>query len=46
MSSFHTGGFQAALADGSLRFLRESVGIRWFKGASTVNGGEQLNLLD
>jgi prepilin-type N-terminal cleavage/methylation domain-containing protein/prepilin-type processing-associated H-X9-DG protein len=38
--SFHTGGANAAMADGSVRFLRESISIRTLAGLCTRAGGE------
>ena len=38
--SSHTGGFQAGLADGSVRFIRFSVSLPTFSAIGTRNGGE------
>jgi prepilin-type N-terminal cleavage/methylation domain-containing protein len=38
--SFHTGGAHAALADGSVRFLSESINMRVLAGLITRAGGE------
>ncbi|MGL6072608.1 MAG: DUF1559 domain-containing protein [Fimbriiglobus sp.] len=42
--SFHPGGANAALADGSVRYLRESITIRTLAALSTRAGGETLTL--
>jgi len=38
--SRHPGGVDAALADGSVRFLRNSIHIRTWRALSTTQGGE------
>lgn len=38
--SFHTGGANAALADGSVRFVRQDIGIRVMAALVTRSGGE------
>ncbi len=38
--SFHTGGANAAMADGSVRFLRDSIAIRTLAALSTRAAGE------
>ncbi len=40
--AFHPGGANAALADGSVRFLRESISIRTLAALSTRAGGEVI----
>ncbi len=40
--AFHSGGANAALADGSVRFLRDSMSIRTLAALSTRAGGEVL----
>jgi prepilin-type processing-associated H-X9-DG protein len=40
MYSFHTGGAQALLADGSVRFLSENISGRTLVGLVTLQGGE------
>jgi prepilin-type N-terminal cleavage/methylation domain-containing protein/prepilin-type processing-associated H-X9-DG protein len=40
--SFHPGGANAAMADGSVRFLRESISIRTLAALSTRAGGEVI----
>ncbi len=40
MSSFHFGGFHALFADGSIRFLSESLSPQTLQGLSTIDGGE------
>jgi len=41
--SFHTGGAVFAYADGSIRFLRESISLRNLAALSTRAGGEIVN---
>jgi prepilin-type processing-associated H-X9-DG protein len=38
--SFHAGGVNVLLADGSVRFLRDSIDMPTWRGMSTRNGGE------
>ncbi len=38
--SRHTGGANFALADGSVRFLRDNIDIAQYRGLSTISGGE------
>jgi prepilin-type N-terminal cleavage/methylation domain-containing protein/prepilin-type processing-associated H-X9-DG protein len=40
--SFHTGGVNMLLADGSVRFIRDSIDITSWRGLSTRAGGEVL----
>ena len=40
--SRHTGGGNFALADGSVRFLRDSIDITTYRNAASVSGGEVL----
>jgi prepilin-type N-terminal cleavage/methylation domain-containing protein/prepilin-type processing-associated H-X9-DG protein len=40
--SFHTGGVNAVMADGSVRFIRETVPTRLLAFAITATGGEVL----
>ena len=42
--SFHTGGANVVFADGSVRFLRESVSITTLAAIVTKGGGEIVNL--
>ena len=42
LSSFHTGGFQAALADGSVRFISGNINPQTLKALLTINGGETV----
>ena len=44
MYSFHSGGVNIALVDGSVRFLRASVAPAMVGGLITRNGGEVINL--
>ena len=38
--SYHTGGVNAALADGSVRFFRDGVNLATWQGMGTRSGGE------
>jgi len=40
--SFHTGGIQTVLADGSVRFLSENMSAAVLAGAITLQGGEVI----
>ena len=40
--AFHTGGANVAMADGSVRFLRESISIRTLAALATRAGGEVI----
>jgi prepilin-type processing-associated H-X9-DG protein len=42
--AFHSGGANVALADGSVRFLRESVSVRTLAALATRAGGEAVAL--
>jgi prepilin-type N-terminal cleavage/methylation domain-containing protein/prepilin-type processing-associated H-X9-DG protein len=42
MGSYHTGGVNIALADGSVRFLRDSTPMSTLHSLATRNGGEVL----
>jgi prepilin-type processing-associated H-X9-DG protein len=42
--SFHTNGLNFALADGSVRFVSNSVDIRMLGAMATIAGGEVVNL--
>jgi prepilin-type N-terminal cleavage/methylation domain-containing protein len=42
--SNHTGGVNAALGDGSVRFVRNSITLLNWQAASTINGGETIGL--
>jgi len=42
MSSWHVGGAQASLADGSIRYLSQDIDQRVLKALTTPNGGEAL----
>ncbi|APZ93754.1 DUF1559 domain-containing protein [Fuerstiella marisgermanici] len=41
-SSYHTGGVQVLLADGSVRFVSENIDQRTWIGAGSISGGETL----
>jgi prepilin-type N-terminal cleavage/methylation domain-containing protein/prepilin-type processing-associated H-X9-DG protein len=42
--SKHTGGVNAAMGDGSVRFVRNSISLQAWQAAGTKNGGEVANL--
>lgn len=42
--SYHTGGVQIGLADGSVRFLSESISLPIWRAIGTSNGGEVSQL--
>jgi prepilin-type processing-associated H-X9-DG protein len=42
MGSYHTGGVNAALADGSVRFINESTPIAVLRALTTRSGNESL----
>ena len=41
--AFHSGGANVAMADGSVRFLRESISIRTLAAMATRNAGEVIS---
>ena len=43
-SSYHTGGANACMGDGSVRFVRDSIALAVWRGAGTAAGGEVTNL--
>ncbi len=42
--SKHTGGVNAAYADGSVRFIRDSINVQTWQGLGTKAGGEVVSL--
>jgi prepilin-type N-terminal cleavage/methylation domain-containing protein/prepilin-type processing-associated H-X9-DG protein len=44
--SMHQGGLNFALADGSVRFVSESVPLQVYRAMATIRGGEALELTD
>jgi prepilin-type processing-associated H-X9-DG protein len=40
--SRHTGGVNAALCDGSVRFIRNTISITTWRALGTASGGETL----
>lgn len=42
--SLHPGGVQSALADGSVRFVSETINLQTWRDASTAQGGEVSSL--
>jgi prepilin-type N-terminal cleavage/methylation domain-containing protein/prepilin-type processing-associated H-X9-DG protein len=45
-SSYHPGGVNLLLGDGSVRFIKDSVSLDLWRGLSTRNGGEILSPSD
>lgn len=41
--SYHAGGVNALFADGSVRFIKESINLATFRGILTLKGGETLS---
>lgn len=41
--SFHTGGSQLVLGDGSVRFVSENIDIRVWRAVGSINGGETVS---
>ncbi|MEN6496332.1 MAG: H-X9-DG-CTERM domain-containing protein, partial [Thermoguttaceae bacterium] len=44
--SRHPGGVNVCMADGSTRFVSETIALSIWRGASTVQGGETTSLGD
>ena len=42
--SRHPGGLQFALADGSVRFVSQSIPLQVYRALATINGGETASL--
>ena len=42
-SSYHTGGVQAVLCDGSVKFVSENIDQLVWIAAGSINGGETLS---
>jgi prepilin-type N-terminal cleavage/methylation domain-containing protein/prepilin-type processing-associated H-X9-DG protein len=42
--SMHSGGINACMSDGSVRFIRDSIDLITWRGAGTAKGGETINL--
>jgi prepilin-type N-terminal cleavage/methylation domain-containing protein/prepilin-type processing-associated H-X9-DG protein len=42
-SSYHTGGVNVGMADGSVRFVRESINFPAWQAMGTMNGGEVIS---
>jgi len=40
--SRHTGGLQFAMADGSVRFVRDSIPLNVYRATATISGGEVI----
>ena len=45
-SSFHPGGVDVAIGDGSVRFIKESIALNVWRSLSTRNGGEVVSASD
>jgi prepilin-type processing-associated H-X9-DG protein len=41
--SFHPGGVNVLMGDGSVRFLKDSINVRTLRGLVSLNGGEVLD---
>jgi hypothetical protein len=41
--SFHTGGSQLVLGDGSVRFVSENIDIRVWRAVGSINGNEVVS---
>lgn len=41
--SYHSGGINALFADGSVRFIKESINLATFRGILTLRGGETIS---
>ena len=41
-SSYHTGGVNVGMADGSVRFVSDGINFATWQGLGTMNGGEIL----
>ena len=44
--SYHTGGLNFALADGSVRFVSETIPLQLYRAMATISGGEAMELTD
>jgi prepilin-type processing-associated H-X9-DG protein len=42
-SSYHSGGANVGMADGSVRFVRDSINFTAWQGMGTMNGGEVIS---
>ena len=40
--SWHSGGANFLLGDGSVRFIRDGIDFPTFRGLNSINGGEVL----
>jgi prepilin-type processing-associated H-X9-DG protein len=45
-SSYHPGGVNTVLGDGSVRFIKETIALTVWRALGTRNGGEVLNEAD
>lgn len=41
--STHPGGFNAAMGDGSVRFIKDTINLQTFRNLTTRNGGEVVS---
>jgi len=44
--SFHPGGIHVSMADGSVRFVSETVDVEVLSALSSINGGEVVRELE
>jgi prepilin-type processing-associated H-X9-DG protein len=42
-TSYHPGGVNLLMGDGSVRFIKDSIALNVWRGLSTRNGGEVLS---
>ena len=42
--SYHSGGVNACMSDGSVRFVRETIDVAVWRGAGSAKGGEVTTL--
>ena len=45
-SSYHTGGINVCMGDGSVRFVRDSIDLDIWRAVGSINGGEVASLDD
>jgi prepilin-type processing-associated H-X9-DG protein len=42
-SSYHSGGVNVGMADGSVRFVRDTIDFTAWRAMGTANGGEVIS---